>query len=68
MKATRAERKAAAEAKHQAALAEFHRVHRCCQCGEPANVIIVRGERAAGSPVTKAVTRNYCHDHAPRAV
>lgn len=63
MRTTRVERKAAAEAKHAAALAEFYRLHRCCECGAPANIIVVSGVRAAGK--TKAFSRNYCEQHAP---
>jgi hypothetical protein len=62
---TRAERKAAIEAKRVAALADFHRRHRCCQCGAAANTIVVSGVRDAGSLKTRAVTRDYCDEHAP---
>ena len=66
--ARRDARRAAAEAKHAAALADFHGRHRCCQCGEAANVFVVSSVRAAGSLKTKAVTRDYCTDHAPKTV
>jgi hypothetical protein len=65
---SRAERKAAAEAKHEAALAEFHASHRCSVCGEAADVIVITRVPDISRETTRvrAATRCYCHEHAPR--
>jgi hypothetical protein len=60
MRAKARERLAAREQQRVRALAEFHDRHRCCECGEAADVFVITP--TPGS----SVTRKYCTAHAPQ--